>query len=381
MPDIENGKTTDNTNRAWDWLFGVFYNQEPVFDDTSLATILSCVVALIECAEAVDSIDHVRDVIDLALMRQDNVLWTSILGNPHIWIELGRRVRSPAIYSEAAIHLIGQWGTVPEQEKGRISEDVRIILDRKANELGVVKEAVELRILGHYPEFMRRSATEKPGRPTYGNDIYMWMAVCFFRQWFAQSISDDRTRRAPDGGFSFYQALHEGGQAYLGHLDFTEFHKYFPMSLKACQLLEANMGVLKEDIKRFVDDLMVQRTHLKRDGHEIPWLTCVTIEKEDLPWNKPGASKKPTGNQLSFDDMDDEGLMDEDVMAQALANASSAATVRKSRKTSGEHSGSGRPNKRARVSDGGSASGSEWSPESATTTSMFVSEHGDAMEE
>ena len=169
MPDIDNGKGADHTNRAWDWLFGVFYNREPVFDDTSLATVLSCVVALIECAEAVGSIDHVRDVVDLALMRQDNVLWTSILGNPHVWIELGRRVRSPAIYSEAAIHLIGQWGTIADQEKAKITDDIRKILDRKADELSVKKEAVELRILGHYPEFMRRAATDKPGRPTYGN--------------------------------------------------------------------------------------------------------------------------------------------------------------------------------------------------------------------
>ena len=259
MPEFDNGKTPDNTNRAWDWLFGIFYNREPVFDDTSLATVLSCVVALIECAESVGSIDHVRDVVDLALMRQDNILWTSILGNPHVWIELGRRVRSPAIYSEAAIHLVGQWSMISDHEKSRISEDIRNILERKADELSVIKEAIELRILGHYPEFMRRAAIDKPGRPSYGNDIYMWMCASFFRQWFAQNISDDRTRRAPDGGLNFYAALHEGGQAYLSHLDFQEFHKYFPMSIKACHVLEANMGVLKEDIKRFVEDLLIER--------------------------------------------------------------------------------------------------------------------------
>ena len=379
MPDIDNGKTPDQTNRAWDWLFGVFYNRDPVFDDSSLATVLSCVVALIECAEAIGSIDHVRDVVDLALMRQDTVLWTSILGNPHVWIELGRRVRSPSIYSEAAIHLIGQWGTIAEQEKNRISEDIRRILERKADELDIRKEAVELRILGHYPEFMRRSATDKPGRPTYGNDIYMWMAVCFFRQWFAQSISDDRTRRAPDGGYNFYAALHEGGQIYLSHVDFQEFHKFFPMSLKACQLLEANMGVLKEDIKRFVDDLMVENTHLKRDGQEMNWLTCATIEKEDLPWYKPGAAQKSTDNLPNYDDMDDEAIMDESAMVQAFAEASSAATGGKVRSTS--DGSSGRPKKRARVNEEGSVSGSEYYPESTTTNGMFVSENGDVMEE
>ena len=369
MPDIDNGKTPDNTNRAWDWLFGVFYNREPIFDDTSLATVLSCVVSLIECAEAIDSIEHVRDVVDLALMRQDNVLWTSILGNPHVWIELGRRVRSPAIYSEAAIHLVGQWGTVPEEEKNRISEDIRKILEKKADELSVVKEAIELRILGHYPEFMRRAAADKPGRPTYGNDIYMWMAVSFFRQWFAQSISNDHTRRAPDGGLCFYGALAEGGTAYLTHTDFQEFHKYFPMSMKACQLLEANMGVLKEDIKRFVDDLMVEKTHLKRDEHlDIAWLTCVTIEKDDFPWYDPNTAKKSTDTVPNYDNLDDDAIMDENAMAQALADASA------------EH-GAPRGKKRARSGDTGSAGGSDYYPETTTSNAMFVSEAGDEMVE
>ena len=233
-------------------------------------------------------------------------------------------MRSPAIYSEAAIHLIGQWGQISDQEKGRISDDIRNILDRKADELSVVKEGVELRILGHYPEFMRRAAIDKPGRPSYGNDIYMWMCVSYFRQWFAQNISDDRTRRAPDGGLNFYAALHEGAQAYLSHLDFQDFHKYFPMSIKACHVLEANMGVLKEDIKRFVDELMVERTHLKRDQHGITWLTCIDIAKEDLPWHEATPKKSNDPLQTIYDDMDEEQALNDQAMAHAEASRSAS---------------------------------------------------------
>lgn len=340
--------------------------------------MLSCVVALIECAEAVGSIEHVRGVVDLALMRQDNVLWTSILGNPAVWIELGRRVRSPQIYSEAAIHLIGQWGTISEVDKMPIGADIRAILDRKYNDLALVKEAVELRILGHYPEFMRRSAADKPGRPTYGNDIYMWMAVCFFRQWFAQQISDDRTRRAPDGGLGFYTALHLGQQNYLGHLDFQEFHKYFPMSLKACQLLEANMGVLKEDIKRFVDDLMIERTHLKREQHEINWLTCVNIEKEDWPWYVPQTKKSNDALENMFNEMGEESEVEDNDAAQAKALAAASAVAVKPKSRANEGSSVGRPRKRARVSESVEPSGSEYHPDSQSSggSNMFVSERG-----
>ena len=144
-----------------------------------------------------------------------------------------------------------------------------------------------MRILGHYPEFITRNAADKPGRPSYANDIYMWMAICFLRHWFAQAISEDKTRRAGDGGYAFYNALAQGGQAYLSHRDFQSFHKYFPMSSKACNVLEANMGVLKEDVKNFVASICISRVHVKAEDIGMDWLTCAVINKEDLPWHVP----------------------------------------------------------------------------------------------
>lgn len=249
-------------------------------------------IALIECAEIIGSEKFVYQTADLALLRQDNVLWSSILGNPAVWVELGCRLHSPSIFTEAACHLVGQWETLDDEAKSSMRASARKVIERKAQQLSVVKEAIELRILGHYPAFTTRKAADKPGRPSYSNDIYMWMCLPFFRQWFAQCISDDRTRRAPDGGLNFYNALAEGGQAYLAHLDFQEFHRYFPMSIKACHILEANMGVLKEDIKPYVEPLVEQRTHLKRGAFDIRWLTCAHIEKEDFPWYDPNEGKR-----------------------------------------------------------------------------------------
>lgn len=347
LPDFDNGKVANQTNRAWDWLFGKFYNREPTFDDTSLATVLGCVMGLIECAESIGSIDHVRDVVDLALMRQDTVLWTSIMGNPIVWIELGRRVRSPSIYTEAAIHLVGQWRTIADEDKAQLNADIRNILQRKADDLAIAKEAIELRILGHYPEFMTRKAIDKPGRPSYSSDIYMWMAVSFFRHWFCQSQSDDRTRRAPDGGLNFYAALCEGGQAYLTHLDFQEFHRYFPMSIKACHVLETNMGVLKEDIKPFVHDLLTERTHLKRADSDITWLTCAKIEKEDLPW---------TSSQVKNDkDAELQNLYETLRVEGEKAKATSTSTSTNNNATSTPTTAT-QKKKRAAPGDGGSTS-------------------------
>ena len=244
-------------------------------------------MGLVDVAESVGSVDRVREIVDLALLRQDTILWQSIASNPTAWTELGRRVHSPTIFKEGVVHLVGTWPRLTDEVREDMNEDVRALVQSKFEELETSKEAIEMRILGHYPDFLARKAADKPGRPSYANDIYMWMAICFFRHWFAQAISEDRTRRAPDGGYAFYNALSHGGQAYLSHRDFSNFHQYFPMSSKACNVLEANMGVLKEDVKKFVSSICVSRVHVKAEDIGMDWLTCAVVKKEDLPWHVP----------------------------------------------------------------------------------------------
>jgi hypothetical protein len=278
-------------------------------------------------AESVDSVEQVREIVDLALLRQDNVLWQSIAKAPIDWANLGRRVHSPTIYKEGIIHIVGTWNNIPDEDKSRMHESIYKVCERKAAELSIAKEALEMRILGHYPAFLCRLAAERPGRPSYANDIYMWMSICFFRQWFAQAISDNRTRMAPDGGYVFYNCLAQGGQAYLHHEDFQNFHQYFPMSSKACNVLEANMGVLKEDIKQFVKDLVEVRVHIKDDKESnVKWLTCAKVEKEDYPWYVPYGEEEARGVGEDDGDEDEDEEMDESD-EEGTPGPSSGATI------------------------------------------------------
>ena len=230
-------------------------NKSPEFGNLNLATTLSGCTGLVDVAESVCAVDIVRPVVDLAL-RQNNVLWTSIASNPIAWSELGRRVHSPTIFREDIVHVVGKWNSISADEKNELHPDIQKICQRKFSEIDIAKEAIEMRILGHYPDFLCRNAVDRPGRPTYSNDIYMWMAICFYRQLFAQAISDGRNRLAPDGGYEFYHQISASGQAYLNHESFKNFHRYFPMSSKACNVLEANMNIMKEDVKKFVTNLL-----------------------------------------------------------------------------------------------------------------------------
>lgn len=286
LSTLENGRVPDERLQYWDWLFGIFYGKAPAFNDENLAAVLSGCMGLVDVAETVGAVDSVRETVDLALLRQGSVLWNSVASNPAAWAELGRRVHSPTIFKEGIIHMVGKWNNMTDASKKELHPDTRALCECKYRELEVAKEAIELRILGHYPAFLCRDAATKPGRATYANDIYMWMAICFYRQWFAQAISDGRNRVNRDGGYEFYHQIGEGGQAYLSHETFLNFHKYFPMSSKACNVLEANMGILKEEVKHFVKDILQNNVNIDSANYPpLRWLTCARVAKEDFPWH------------------------------------------------------------------------------------------------
>lgn len=274
---------------CWEWLFGCFYGRKPNFDSTTFGATVNDCVALIEAADTIGAIGAIREAVELALLQQDNILWKSIATSPVVWAELGRRVQSPVVFKEAVIHIVGQWNMLEANVKNGLPADIRQLCQKKWDELELNKRAIELRIAGHYPKFMCQNAIDRPQRTVYANHIYMWMAVAHFRHYVSQSGNDCENRMAKDGGYAWYKKFATGGSSYLDHEDMKMFHQFFPMSGKACGILEASLNVLKEETKSFVKGLMVNRTHVnveKLDNVQEPWLTCVLVESEDMPWNQ-----------------------------------------------------------------------------------------------
>lgn len=257
-----------------------------------MATLVTDCSQLLNIAEQTGSLSRIREVVDLALMRQDTVLWQSIANAPLPWLQLAHRIQSPNIFQEACCHLVGTWNRVDKYAASELDEQVREVVQAKYDELEAAKRVVELRILGHYPSMLAREAKDRPGRPSYAADIYMWQAVGFYRQWFAQAISEKRTRDAEDGGAGFYRLMWEdGGRGYLVKEDFEAFHQWFPMSKKAAGVLEGHMAVLKEEVRVFVEDLVVDRTHV--EGWK-GYLCCAVVGEGEFPWQVGGG--KPGGD-------------------------------------------------------------------------------------
>lgn len=294
--------------------------------------MLNDCVGLIDVAESLGSVNTVSESVDIALLRQGQVLFRSIAANASAWADLAFRVRSPTIFKEALIHLVGQWNMLSEKDRDALNPDVLKICQRKHKELDLMKQAIEIRILGHYPSVVQRRADANPGRMSYSNDIYMWMVLSLFRHWFSQSICEQRNFLSKDGGAILYRQIGEAGSFYLDRKNLEGFHMYFPMSQKGMSVLENHLSVYKQELKPFVNELLVHRSQLDVTKESVPYLTCCVVEKTDYPWRhkergeKAGASEAGSRRKRQFQDMGISNVDDED--HDMLANMSKPVVYR-----------------------------------------------------
>jgi hypothetical protein len=280
--DLDGLLADEDSVRQWDLLFRACYAVPIKFNDENMAVLLQDCSGLLDVAESIGSVERIRDFVDLSLMRQDKVLWRSIYAAPAAWAGLGARIQSPSIFREAVVHLVGNWKHIDVYAKDNLDHDVRAIVDKKHEYSEQFKRVVELRIAGHYPRCTWRKPENNPGREEYAKEIYPWMASNFFRHWLMQECFDNHHRMGPDGGYQFYHNLWKAGDAYLTHGDFARYHEYFPMSRKACTILENAMMDIKDEVRGFVKDLVVNRTHIP--AKELNYITCTQLEKGDFPW-------------------------------------------------------------------------------------------------
>ena len=243
-------------------------------------------------AETVGSIEAISETVDIALMRQGNILFQSIAANPSAWSDLAFRISSPTIFRESIIHLVGQWQSLTAKEKSKLRVKVAEICEKKFAELHAKKKAVETRILSHYPDALKRSPETRPSRMSYGSDIYLWIAMNLLRHWFGQAICEGRGRFAKDGGANLYRQIGTGGYTYLDRNMMEKFHRHFPMTPRGVLRLGDTLSDLKEQIKPFVKVLLVNNSQLDIAKEGTPYLTCCEVKKADLPWEGPTTTEE-----------------------------------------------------------------------------------------
>lgn len=288
--DLENGKVTKPAFLFFDNLFRALYNIALEINTENLATILRDCMGLVTTAEKYGAIAVVRESIDIALLRQGQVLFKSIATNPVAWANLSGRIRSPTIFKDALIHLVGQWMMLSDEKKQMLSADLLPIVERKFHEFQMIKQAREIRIISYYPDSVQKPASSNPGRNDYANDVYTWMATCLSRHYVSTQVIEKVNKDGKDSGWAFYTRLSHGGEAYLNKKQRNDFHELCPMSKKGQTVFDNHLNVIKEDIQKMIAPLMVNNTQLEiREGdRSIKHLLSLDVDKEDYPWAVEG---------------------------------------------------------------------------------------------
>ena len=276
-------------------ILGSYYGEDVELDDSDMTTLLQSATGLICVADYLQSMKAISKAIDNKLLSQGPVLYRSIANSPVLWMNTAYSIKSEVILREALIHLVGNWNAIDDNMKILIHPDMQNICKVKVEEVVNLKRVANSQILGQYPEHIQREPeSAEIGRASYSNDIMTWMALAVYRQYVGQAIARGLTIEARDGGFDFYQKLNIGGQAYLDRFMVRQFHYRFPMSSKGQVVIENHLSDLKEMMKPFIQELVCNRSQLDVSKHQVPYLTCLKVEKSDIPWIRDRLQAKTT---------------------------------------------------------------------------------------
>ncbi|KAI9691949.1 MAG: hypothetical protein M1820_009657 [Bogoriella megaspora] len=294
----------DEVIRDYDNLFRIFYNYPPSLDAVHIATAYVECKRLLQLADMYDALEVVGPRIDHHLLRFQGRLWKQIAKYPPSYLKLGYLARSRVIFSEAMVHVVGQWPAGANQLRGQIDNAVMELIEDKVDELDETKSRVEAKL------FRLTLTTSRGERVTPHNSMLDWLAVSLFRQWIAENttplpapILKDRSRGSSRGNGAtqnplpappmntgrIYRLLGTAGQAYLPHDEVKKFLKLRPedYNRESLKRFERRMDEVKNLAKDAVKPLMRSflELDLGRDGGGLPYLTCTRLEDADFPWD------------------------------------------------------------------------------------------------
>ncbi|CEL07512.1 hypothetical protein ASPCAL10669 [Aspergillus calidoustus] len=327
-----NERTMDPILRDYDNLFRLFYNHPPMLNNINIATAYAECKSLLALADMYDALPVTGPRVDHHLLGFGSRLFKQIAKYPPSYLKLGYLARSRVIFSEALIHVVGQWPAgQPHLRSGPYSPLPPVVLDiieDKFEDLEDLKARIDSKLL-------RLTLTTSRGERVSPQNAYLdWLAVSLFRQWLVDSTtppppsilknnahSADRahttravstatpsTPSAPRptnpastattavSSASVYRLIGSSStQAYLSHEDVKKFLKVHPTpsseSLYTREVLkrfERKMDEIKRLAREIVKPLMRNFLELDLKGGEfsdtIPYLTCIKIEDEDIPW-------------------------------------------------------------------------------------------------
>ena len=297
----------------YDNLFRIFYNYPPFLDNINIATTYLQCKSLLSLADMYDALEVVGPRIDHHLLQFQSRLWKQIAKYPPSYLKLGYLARSKVIFSEALIHVVGQWPAGSRQLSHSVPEAVLDLIEDKVDELAEKKAKAEAQL------FRINLMTSRGERVSPTNSYMDWLALSLWRQYLSDQTSPlppappkppavaSSTRHrstAPQPQpqpppqiqsltppSSFYRALYNAGQSYLAHDECKKFIRLAPLpdretsTREALKRFERKMDEIKIQAREIVRPLMKSCLELDISAGGLGYLTCTMIEDREWPWD------------------------------------------------------------------------------------------------
>lgn len=318
----------DEVLKDYDNLFRTMYQYPPVLDTVNIATAYTECKALLHLADMYDALEIVGSRVDHHLLRFGAKLLKQIAKYPPSYLKLGYLARSRSIFTEALIHVVGQWPAAAPQLRSQIDANVMDLIEDKVDELEEQQQRVESKL------WRLTLTTSRGERVTPSNDFLSFLAMSLFRQWLAENTTpahpgilkeptrpDSRMTQqqqqgrahsrsnsnpvasqrvqpppppppAPSNSGRVYRLMGStSNSAYLGHDELKRFLKlqqdlYTRDNLRR---FERRMDEIKNLARDAVKPLM--RNFLELDLSSfgpggLGYLSCTRLDLQDVPWDE-----------------------------------------------------------------------------------------------
>ena len=305
IEDDEEGKTKIDWLKAYKTVFGIIvgFSRPWIFKSLSddAHPLLPQIHGVLNIAGNYGATSALQPALELLIkdFMQAKTLWKAVADDPLDWLTISDAAKDAMVYEEALTHLVGSYPIYGERMRSEpdVPAAIQSMVEKKSSELQYFKMAVDQELLTLNLEFeiepdrkgKKKEGSRRPADNDFGTAArqthYQWLRYIQRQFLLLQHPGRNGDPASTPKLMSFYRGILAGGDNYLPPEDLIAT---WSSNLEACRnnkIIRETLKHLKNEAAKIVTPL-TKSTLQYEQKEELEYLTCVKIDKSDIPWEK-----------------------------------------------------------------------------------------------